>query len=163
MIKRPVPLALFLMAISVFAHMMYLLNSLVSMWRVFMQASEFWDNIFSKGQDGSYSRVEMPDFNNPLLQRALGHFGCIENKTVIDLGCGRGATTLFFSNCGANVISVDLSGEAIANLSKYCQDNDIRNVIPMEMPAQEISKLGKADFIFGSMILHHIEPFDEFA
>ena len=128
-----------------------------------MQASEFWDNLFSKGQEGSYSRVEMPDLNNPILQRALGHFGSIENKTVIDLGCGRGATSLFFAYCGANVISVDLSEEAIANLSKYCQDNDIRNVTPMKMPAQEISKLGKADFIFGSMILHHIEPFDEFA
>ena len=33
----------------------------------------------------------------------------------------------------------------------------------MSMSAQDISKLGKVDFIFGSMILHHIEPFDEFA
>jgi len=127
-----------------------------------MQASEFWDKIFSKGQEGGYSRVEMPDPDSPILHRALGHFGNIENKIVIDLGCGRGATSLFFAYCGANVISVDLSEEAIANLSKYCQDNDIRNVTPMKMPAQVISKLGKADFMFGSMILHHIEPFDEF-
>ena len=31
------------------------------------------------------------------------------------------------------------------------------------MPAQEISKSGKVDFIFGSLILHHIESFNEFA
>jgi hypothetical protein len=30
------------------------------------------------------------------------------------------------------------------------------------MSALEISNLGKVDFIFGSMILHHIEPFEEF-
>jgi len=127
-----------------------------------MQASEFWDNRYSKGKKDSNSRVEMPDLNNPILQRALGHFGSIENKTVIDLGCGRGASTLFFAYYGVNVISVDFSNVAIANLSKYCKDNDVRNVTPMKMPAQEISKLGKVDFIFGSMILHHIEPFDEF-
>jgi 2-polyprenyl-3-methyl-5-hydroxy-6-metoxy-1,4-benzoquinol methylase len=128
-----------------------------------MQATEFWNNIFFKGQEAQLSRVEMPDLNNPMLQRALDHFGSIENKTVIDLGCGRGATSLFFAYCGANVISVDLSEVAIANLSRYCQDNGISNVTPMSMPAQDISKLGKVDFIFGSMILHHIEPFDEFA
>jgi 2-polyprenyl-3-methyl-5-hydroxy-6-metoxy-1,4-benzoquinol methylase len=128
-----------------------------------MQATEFWDNLFSKGQEGGYSRVEMPDLNNPILQRALRHFGSVEDKTMIDLGCGRGATSLFFAYYGANVISVDLSEVAVKNLSGYCQDNGIRNVFPMKMPAQEISKLEKADFVFGSMILHHIEPFDEFA
>ena len=128
-----------------------------------MQATEFWDKIFSKGQEGNYSRVEMPELNDPILQQALAHFGSVKGKTIIDLGCGRGATSLFFAYHGANVISVDLSEIAIENLSRYCQDNGIRNITPVKMRAQEISNLGKADFIFGSMILHHIEPFDEFA
>ncbi len=128
-----------------------------------MRTEKFWDNIFSKGHEDSYSRVEMPDLSDPELQRALKYFDGIEDKTVIDLGCGRGATSLFFAYYGAHVISVDLSNVAIKNLSEYCQDNGICNVYPMKMAAQEISKLGKADFIFGSMILHHIEPFDEFA
>ncbi len=128
-----------------------------------MEATQFWDNLFSKGQENSYSRVEMPDRNDPVLQRALKHFGSVENKTLIDLGCGRGATSLFFASCGANVISIDLSEVAVKNLSKYCQDNGILNVTPINMSAQEISKLDKADFMFGSMILHHIEPFDDFS
>jgi acyl-CoA thioester hydrolase len=59
----------------------------------------------------------------------------------------------------AGVFSVDFSEIAIKNLTQYCQDNHIRNVTPMKMPAHEISKLGKVDFVFGSMVLHHIEPF----
>lgn len=51
----------------------------------------------------------------------------------------------------------------VNNLSKYCQDNGILNVTPINMSAQEISKLDKVDFMFGSMILHHIEPFDDFS
>ena len=71
-----------------------------------MQTADFWDNIFSKGQEGNYSRVEMPDLNDPVLKKALEHFGNVENKTIIDLGCGRGATSLFFAHCGANVITL---------------------------------------------------------
>lgn len=120
-----------------------------------MQAKEFWDL--------SYTRVGMPDFNDPIFHRALAHFGNVENKTIIDLGCGTGTASLFFAHFGANVISIDFSEVAINNLSKYCQDNGVVNVTPINISAQDISKLGKADFIFGSMILHHIEPFEEFA
>jgi 2-polyprenyl-3-methyl-5-hydroxy-6-metoxy-1,4-benzoquinol methylase len=127
-----------------------------------MQATEFWDKRFSRGQQGSYSRVEMADRSDPVLQRALAHFGSVENKTLIDLGCGRGATSLFFASQGANVISIDLSKVAIANLTQYCQANAIHNITPMHLSAQELGQVGQADFIFGSMILHHIEPFDAF-
>ena len=127
-----------------------------------MRATQFWDKRFSRGQQGSYSRVEMADLADPALCRALKHFGSVVNKTVIDLGCGRGATSLFFAHHGANVISVDASGVAIDNLSRYCAENGIGKVTPVMMPAQDIGTLGPVDFIFGSMILHHIEPFDEF-
>jgi 2-polyprenyl-3-methyl-5-hydroxy-6-metoxy-1,4-benzoquinol methylase len=105
----------------------------------------------------------MPSLDDSVLKRALGHFGSVENRTVIDLGCGRGSASLFFAYHGANVISVDSSEAAINNLLKYCQDNGIANVTPLKMTAQEVRKLGRADFVFGSMILHHIEPFDEFS
>src|SRR5215210_5298611 len=128
-----------------------------------MQATEFWDKRFSKGQQGSYSRVEIADRADPVLQRALAHFGSLENKTLIDLGCGRGATSLFFASQGATVISIDSSKVAIANLARYCEEHHIRNVRPMNLAAQALGEVGQADFIFGSMILHHIEPFDQFA
>jgi 2-polyprenyl-3-methyl-5-hydroxy-6-metoxy-1,4-benzoquinol methylase len=128
-----------------------------------MEATKFWNDIFARGAEDENSPVEMPNLNDPILQRALKYFGNIEGKTLVDLGCGRGAASLFFAYHGANVISIDLSETAINNLSKHCQDNNIRNVTPTHMPAQEISKLGKVDFVFGSMVLHHIEPFDEFA
>ena len=35
-----------------------------------MQATQFWDDIFSKGQEASYSRVQMPALNDPVLCRA---------------------------------------------------------------------------------------------
>ena len=128
-----------------------------------MHATEFWDNLFLQGQEFGYSRVEMPDLNDPVLQRALSHFGDVKGKTIIDLGCGRGATSLYFAHCGANVISVDSSEIAIKILSEYCKNNSIENISPLHISAQGINALPQVDYVFGSMILHHIEPFDEFA
>jgi len=127
------------------------------------QAKQFWDDIFAQGQQGEFSRVEMPDMDDPVLNRALDHFGDIRNKTLIDLGCGRGATSLFFAQRGANVISVDMSELAIRNLTEYCHENGITNITPRQLSAQELSELSDIDCIFGAMILHHIEPFSEFA
>lgn len=126
-------------------------------------APDFWDDIFSQKQAGFYSRIELPDVNNPLLVRALHHFGDVRGKTLIDLGCGRAATSLYFAARGANVISVDLSSTAIRNLQEYCDANGIKNIKAVHGSAMDIASFGKADFIFGSMILHHLEPFQDFA
>jgi len=126
-------------------------------------AADFWDEMFAKGRANPYSRVEMPDLDDPVLRRALEHFGDVNGKTLVDLGCGRGATSLFFAHCGARVISVDLSRVAIDNLASYCRDNGVRNITTVQMSAMDLDELGEVDFVFGSMILHHIEPFAEFA
>ena len=128
-----------------------------------MNSIEFWDKIFSQGQNSKYSCVEMPDLNDPILQTALRYFGEVKGKKIIDIGCGSGKASLFFAYHSLNVISIDSSEVAINNLSKHCAENKINNIIPVHLSAQEISKLGKVDFVFGSMILHHIEPFEEFA
>jgi 2-polyprenyl-3-methyl-5-hydroxy-6-metoxy-1,4-benzoquinol methylase len=90
-----------------------------------MSSTEFWDDMFAQGQNDAYSRIEMPDLKSPILQAALSHFGNLENKSIIDLGCGSGSNSLFFASQGANVISVDLSKVAIDNLSNYCTEKTL--------------------------------------
>tara|TARA_X000000368_G_C22926504_1_gene665528 strand:- start:178 stop:906 length:729 start_codon:yes stop_codon:yes gene_type:complete len=128
-----------------------------------MKSKDFWDNIFEKGQSEYYSKIDLPKPDDPILKKAVGHFGNLKNKTLIDLGCGNGSSSLYFASLGANVISIDYSDIAIKNLSEYCIDHDIKNITPIKLSAQEITSLDKVDFVYGSMILHHIEPFDEFA
>ena len=128
-----------------------------------MKSKDFWDNIFSKGQTEYYSKIELPKPNDPIFKKAMGHFGNIKNKTLIDLGCGNGSSSLYFASLGANIISIDYSDIAIKNLSEYCTNNNIENITPIKLSAQEITSLEKVDFVFGSMILHHIEPFNKFA
>jgi 2-polyprenyl-3-methyl-5-hydroxy-6-metoxy-1,4-benzoquinol methylase len=126
-------------------------------------AVEFWEDIFAKGRASAYSRVEMPQLDDPILHRALAHFGDVRGRTVLDVGCGRGATSLFFAHHGAKVVSVDLSATAIDNLTDYCRANGIDDIHAVRMSAMDIHTLPPVDFVFGSMILHHLEPFADFA
>lgn len=125
-------------------------------------SQEFWNNVFSNGKGHNCPQVKPPDLNDPILRRALVYFGDIQNKTLIDLGSGRGTASLFFAYYGANVISVDLSEVAINNLTEYCNNNNINSIKPIKLEALDISTLGKVDIVFGSMILHHIEQFYKF-
>ncbi|CAG4891778.1 class I SAM-dependent methyltransferase [Paraburkholderia gardini] len=127
------------------------------------QAQEFWDGIFQDRGNDETRLVDVPDPKNPVYMRALQHFGDIRGKTLVDLGCGAGAASLFFASMGANVVSIDLSPVAVDNLKRYCAHHHIDNISPRVLSAQDIALLEPSDFVFGAMILHHIEPFSEFA
>lgn len=127
-----------------------------------MEARDFWDDFFSRGMDPG-SRVGTVDPADPALNAAAAHFGDLSGRTVLDLGSGRGASSLFFASRGARVISVDYSAAAVENLRAYCEENDLRSIEPVVCSAMDVARLGPVDFVYGSMILHHIEPFDRFA
>ena len=127
-----------------------------------MQAQQFWDQIYADLERSEYREVVMADVTEPSLSRALAHFGDLQGKTLVDLGCGRGEKSLVFASRGANVISVDLSEIALNNLAEHCREHGITNIRPVKLAAHDILQLGQIDFIYGSMILHHIEPFDDF-
>ena len=127
-----------------------------------MDSKAFWDRVFSHGQDSAYSRIDVPAEEDAVLNAAIQHFGDVANKTVIDLGCGSGKAALFFAKRGARVIAIDQSDVAIENLSAFCAAQRISNLQLALVSALDVATLEPADFVFGSMILHHIEPFDAF-
>ena len=126
------------------------------------QATEFWDGLFRARSEDSSRLVDMPDLACPVSRRAIAPFDPLRGKTLVDLGCGAGASSLFFASLGADVISVDLSPLAIGNLKRYCAEHRIDNIRPVVLAAQNLATLPQVDCVFGSMILHHIEPFDQF-
>ncbi|GFE68200.1 bifunctional 2-polyprenyl-6-hydroxyphenol methylase/3-demethylubiquinol 3-O-methyltransferase UbiG [Chroococcus sp. FPU101] len=116
----------------------------------------FWNKIYEANP------TQAPNEQDPVLLAALKHFGNIKGARLLDLGCGNGSSSLFFAKQGANVVSIDISDVAIQSLTQLCVENNITNITPMKCSAFEIAELGTFDFVFGSMILHHLEPFAVF-
>lgn len=98
-----------------------------------------------------------------VLDRALAFFGDVSGKTIIDLGCGEGVTSLYLARRGARVLAVDFSRPAVEHLADYCRAHGISGVECVCEDALRVDRLGPVDAIFGSMILHHLEPFERFA
>lgn len=118
--------------------------------------ASFWDLIYSSKE---YSRQLEP----VVVDAAEKHFGDMRAKTVMEVGCGPGTSSLYFAGRGAHVVGIDISQKAINDLNEFCRRNHIDNV--KGVCGNVIDYLNEAepvDFVFGSMILHHIEPFEPF-
>ncbi len=122
-----------------------------------MSSENFWDNIYTQNP------TRTPNENDPVLLTALNYFGDVSGARLLDLGCGDGRSSLFFAKRGANVTAVDISAVSINNLSKFCLENSIDNITPVQCSAFDIDKFEPFDLVFGTMILHHLEPFGDFA
>jgi 2-polyprenyl-3-methyl-5-hydroxy-6-metoxy-1,4-benzoquinol methylase len=119
----------------------------------------FWDNVYGATP---YSR-ELDDDVQRAITNAHAFFGPLEGRTLLDIGCGAGASTLFWARAGATVTAVDTSQVAITALQQRCAQLGLTNVTAVVGDAMKIDELGTFDFVFGSMILHHLEPFQQFA
>src|SRR5262245_43128880 len=113
------------------------------------QTVAHWDRVYEATDYSRQAEVH-------ILESALAHFGDVRGKTLLELGSGPGAASLFFAARGANVIAVDVSPRAIAELTAACARQGITNLRAVCMSANAIDEIGPVDFIYGSMILHHI-------
>jgi SAM-dependent methyltransferase len=122
-----------------------------------MNTASFWNEIYSKNPTYARSKAD------PIVKAAMNHFGDIRGARLLELGCGDGSISAFFAEQGAQVTAIDISEVAIDNLNQFCLKNGINSIQAVQCSAFDISQLGQFDFIFGSMILHHLEPFEDFS
>lgn len=124
-----------------------------------MSSVEFWNRLYAQNEASAPKRVKP----RQALRDAVQYFGDLHGRKLIDLGCGDGEASYYFASLGAEVTAVDNSSTAIENLRRLCDEQGITSIRPVVSDALRLADLGPVDFIYGSMILHHIEPFDQFA
>jgi SAM-dependent methyltransferase len=121
------------------------------------QTTEFWNELYQSRE----IQIAHPD--HPVAKAALAHFGDIRGKRILDIGCGAGEFALLFASLGAEVVAVDLSPVCIEKLQGFCASRGIGGVKAIVASAHDIGEMGAFDFAFGTLVLHHIEPFGSFA
>lgn len=124
-----------------------------------MDPVAFWDAQFGR----SVASSGLPPDACRALQRAEAHFGELRGRSLLDLGCGTGETSMYFAQRGARVTALDFSASALDRLRGACERRRIGSVDIVHGDARDLGRLGAFDLVFGSLILHHIEPFAPFA
>ena len=80
----------------------------------------------------SIRRYEQPSVDSPFpLEYAFYLLGDLAGKTVVDLGCKEGLTTLILAVLGANVISVDAAEKNLALTAERARANGLEHAITL--------------------------------
>jgi SAM-dependent methyltransferase len=119
--------------------------------------TDFWNDVYQTRE----IQIAHPD--HPVAKAAIAHFGDLTGKRILDIGCGAGEFALLFASLGAEVVAVDISEVSIGKLKAFCESRGITTLTPLVAPAHDVAALGPFDFAFGTLVLHHLEPFEAFA
>jgi SAM-dependent methyltransferase len=94
----------------------------------------------------------------PWIRPALAQLGDVSGKRVLDLGCGHGMAGVILARRGASVTALDLSLGYVREAYQRAQANGTR--IQFVQAAGERLPFADETFdgIWGSAILHHLEP-----
>jgi 2-polyprenyl-3-methyl-5-hydroxy-6-metoxy-1,4-benzoquinol methylase len=130
------------------------------------EPQEFWE---TQHQDLDLYPIELQakikGFPAAAQDRFLTLLGNLEGKSVLEIGCGNGAIATYLAKKGAAVTAIDLSSNATQQTKALAQHNGVGDrVNAFLLNALEIHTINQTfDLIVGKYILHHIEPFNQFA
>lgn len=84
-----------------------------------VEQSEVWDRIFSTAKI-DYDELLRDDLS-PIMRKLKNY----DVEKILDLGCGYGHWSMILAKTGFDVVSVDISGEAIEHLRGEIEERDI--------------------------------------
>ena len=82
----------------------------------------------------------------------------LNNKLILDFGCGNGAQTVEFFHESCKIIAVDIAFSEVKVLSQYIQYNCINNIIPIIFDGFHLPLSSNSiDIILSYEVLEHVE------
>jgi SAM-dependent methyltransferase len=121
------------------------------------ETTAFWNRYYDSGD------AHPAEATNPVAAAALGWFEELQGKRVLDIGFGAGEFSLLFARAGAQVVATETSDIAVEKLRRYAAERRVDNLTVVKQSVFDVLGSAQFDLIFGSMVLHHLEPFGDFA
>ncbi len=117
-----------------------------------------WDEIAARYGD-AYAAREHVRGNDPLHAAHMAALGPVENRHILDVGCGMGLWTTELASYGATVVALDVSAASVATVQKRAQRFDLADrVDPVAASAHALPFAdGSFDLVTGHLILHHLD------
>lgn len=89
--------------------------------------------------------------------KVLKYFPPINKPKLLDIGCGEGKDSSFFSKCGYEVDAFDISTSGINKLNSLAISNNV-SINAFVSDIMEHEPIALYDVVFSSGVLHYIEP-----
>ncbi|MGL5507163.1 MAG: class I SAM-dependent methyltransferase, partial [Paraclostridium sp.] len=108
---------------------------------------------YSKVRDNEYNYNNL--IENPAMIKLLPN---LENKRILDLGCGYGNNCIEFVKKGAaSVVGIDISSNM---LDIAISKNNHKNIKYIKMDMNEINTITeKFDIVYSSLAIHYVENY----
>jgi len=84
--------------------------------------------------------------------------GNVANKRVLEIGCGDGTTSVRFAKAGAQVTSIDISGDMVELTMKKAREAGVTESIhAVRMGGEDLDfPPNTFDIVYGHSVLHHL-------
>lgn len=98
-------------------------------------------------------------YSGDLFDGARNYLGDVQNKTILEIGCGNGEIAVWFAKNGAEVYGIDISDESIAVAKRRSVENETADKTHFSVSPGENTPFQDNffDIIFISVSLHHLE------
>jgi len=98
----------------------------------------FWDRTWSSEKDTKETEMIDRYITRSSVDYSYTFLGDIQNKKLLEIGCGSGYETVDFCQKGADATAIDFSTESIKAAKERCQKNGIKKVRIENMNAESL-------------------------
>lgn len=116
----------------------------------FKRDTEYWNNYYSQN----------PNINEPSLFARAIEKKLSKGKTILELGCGNGRDSIYFSQLGFNVTAIDASDGVIKKLKQENSEDNICFICDDFVSSAAIFS-GQYDYVYARFSLHAINEEQE--
>lgn len=116
----------------------------------FKRDTEYWNNYYSQN----------PNINEPSLFARTIEKKMSKGKTILELGCGNGRDSIYFSQSGFNVTAIDASDGVIKKLKRENSEDNICFICDDFVSSAAIFS-GQYDYVYARFSLHAINEEQE--
>lgn len=127
-------------------------------------AHEFWETAFTKERDLQTFDRSFATRGSVTQQSFFKIIGDVEDKEILEVGCGTGKLSVYLATRGARVTATDFTQNALENTRALAVHNNVGDRVALhQVDGLNLESLNKKfDLVVGRFVLHHIEPFDQF-
>ncbi len=114
-----------------------------------MDEKEYWKTKWDKRKTQK---------TNNFAKRSYSHIKNKRFKTLLDIGCGDGKDSLYFTTKGFKVTSIDFSESGIRELDKLIAEKNIKNIKTIQKDIRKVNfPENSFDVIYAHLSLHYFD------